>query len=189
MLYRQNHGPTACLGSAATGAHGRAAKEAVLRSRRLTVILALALTFCGVGALAARVMSVSVRDGQVRETPSFLGKIVGKAGYGQTVDVSDEQGDWARVSVSGGLSGWMHRSALTAGKLALSGGSNTSGNVSGKELALAGKGFSAQVEADYRRSHGGDYAAIDAMERQRYTPAALLAFLSQGGLTPQGGGR
>uniref|UniRef100_I2Q5Q0 SH3 domain-containing protein n=1 Tax=Desulfovibrio sp. U5L TaxID=596152 RepID=I2Q5Q0_9BACT len=160
-----------------------------MRSRRLAVALVLALTLCGVGALAAKVMSVAVRDGQVRETPSFLGKIVGKASYGQTVDVSDEQGDWAKVSVSGGPSGWMHRSALAAGKLALSSGSGASENMSGKEMALAGKGFSAQVEADYRRGHGGNYAAIDAMERQSYSPAALLAFLSQGDVKPQGGGR
>lgn len=160
-----------------------------MRNRRLALSLALALILCGAGALAAKVMSVSVRDGQVRETPSFLGKIVGKATYGQTVDVSDEQGDWAKVALPGGASGWMHRSALTAGKLALSSGSGASENVSGKEMALAGKGFSAQVEADYRRGHGGDYAAIDAMERVSYDPPALLAFLSQGDVKPQGGAR
>lgn len=158
-------------------------------SRKLAMALAVVLTLCGVGAIAAKVMSVSVRDGQVRETPSFLGKIVGKATYGQTVDVGAEQGDWFQVTVAGGASGWMHRSALTAGKLALSGGSDAAGSVSGKEMALAGKGFSAQVEADYRRSHGGDYAAIDAMERVRFDPPALLAFLGQGDVKPQGGGR
>ena len=56
-------------------------------------------------------------------------------------------------------------------------------------MALAGKGFSAQVEADYRRGHGGDYAAIDRMERITYDPATLLAFLAQGGIKPQGGAR
>ncbi len=149
--------------------------------------LALCLT-CAVAA-AAKVMSVSVRDGQVRETPSFLGKIVGKATYGQSVDVGQEQGDWAKVTLPGGVSGWMHRSALTTGKLALSSGQGTAGGVSGKEMALAGKGFSAEVEADYRRSHGGDFAAVDAMERIKYDPAQLLAFLSQGGIKPQGGAK
>lgn len=153
----------------------------------LAVALALCLT-CAV-AVAAKVMSVSVRDGQVRETPSFLGKIVGKATYGQNVDVAEEQGDWARVTLPGGVSGWMHRTALTESKVALSGAAAGTGNVSGKEMALAGKGFSAAVEADYRRGHGGDYAAIDAMERVSYDPAALLAFLKQGGVTPKGGAR
>ena len=91
--------------------------------------LALCLT-CAV-AVAAKVMSVSVRDGQVRETPSFLGKIVGKATYGQSVDVGQEQGDWAKVTLPGGVSGWMHRSALTTEKLALTSGQGTAGGVSG----------------------------------------------------------
>jgi len=162
-----------------------------MRNRKLAMVLALALCLGGAGALAAKVMSVSVRDGQVRDTPSFLGKIVGKASYGQSVNVSDEQGDWNKVTLPGGVAGWMHRSSLTTANLALSSGngSGAPGNVSGKEMALAGKGFSAEVEADYRRTHGGNYAAIDAMERTTYDPATLLAFLRQGNVTPQGGAR
>lgn len=161
-----------------------------MRYRKLSLALALAVCLSGALALAARVMSVSVRDGQVRQSPSFLGKVVGSAHYGQTVDVTDEQGDWAKVSLPGGVSGWMHRTALTTEKLALSsGGAGGTGSVSGKEMALAGKGFSAQVEADYRRSHGGNFAAIDAMERIHYSSGQLLAFLSQGGVHPQGGAK
>ena len=158
-----------------------------MRSRKLAFVLALALCLGTAWAIAAKVMSVSVRDGQVRETPSFLGKIVGKATYGQSVDVLEEQGDWSKVTVSGGVAGWMHKTALTTGKLAMSGGAAAPGSVSGKEMALAGKGFSAEVEADYKRSHGGNFAAVDAMERVRYDAAALLAFLSQGDVKPQGG--
>lgn len=160
-----------------------------MQKRKLALAAAFALCLCCAVAVAAKVMSVSVRDGQVRDTPSFLGKIVGKAPYGQSVEVGAEQGDWLRVTVPGGVSGWMHRSALTTAKLALSGGATAAGGVSGKEMALAGKGFSASVEADYRRSHGGDYAAIDAMEHIAYGSARLLAFLRQGGVTPEGGAR
>jgi len=160
-----------------------------MRSRKLAVVLTLALCLGGALAIAAKVMNVSVRDGQVRDTPSFLGKIVGKASYGQSVDVGGEQGDWIKVTLSGGVSGWMHRTALTTSKVALSGGAGAAGSVSGKEMALAGKGFSAEVEADYRKSHGGNYAAVDAMERVRYDAAALLAFLGQGDVKPQGGAK
>lgn len=160
-----------------------------MRKGKSALAFALTICLCCAVAVAAKVMSVSVRDGQVRETPSFLGKIVGKASYGQSVDVSTEQGDWYKVALPGGVSGWMHRSALSTDKLALSSGSGSAGGVSGKEMALAGKGFSASVEADYRRTHGGDYAAINAMERISYDPARLLAFLKQGDVTPKGGAR
>jgi len=151
-------------------------------------MLGLALCLCGVLALAATVLQVQVRDGQIRENPSFVGKIVGKAAYGQSVNILEERGDWCKVSV-GGTTGWMHKSSLTDQKLTLASGSGAAEGVSGKEMALAGKGFSAQVEADYRRNHGGNYAAIDAMERVHYDPAALLAFLAQGGVKPEGGAR
>jgi hypothetical protein len=160
-----------------------------MRLKKKALALALGLCLCGVLALAAKVMNVQVRDGQVRDNPSFLGKIVGKASYGQSVEVLGEQGDWLKVSLSGGASGWMHRSSLTTQQLALSGGSGASQGVSGKEMALAGKGFSAEVEADYRRSHGGDFAAINQMERISYDPAALLSFLAQGDIKPQGGAK
>jgi len=160
-----------------------------MRIGKTATILGLSLCLCGVLALAAKVMNVQVRDGQIRDNPSFLGKIVSRAAYGQPVDVLQEQGDWLKVSLPGGASGWMHRSALTDKKLALASGSGAAEGVSGKEMALAGKGFSAQVEADYRRGHGGDYAAIDRMERITYDPATLLAFLAQGGIKPQGGAR
>lgn len=160
-----------------------------MRFGKPALLLGLSLSLCAVLALAATVLTVQVRDGQVRNNPSFLGKIVGKAFYGQTVAVVQEQGDWVRVSLPGGASGWMHRSTLTDKQLALSGGAGAAEGVSGKEMALAGKGFSAQVEADYRRSHGGNYAAIDRMECIKYDPAALLAFLAQGGITSQGGAK
>ncbi len=155
--------------------------------RKPVLAVVLALCLCGAVAVAAKVMSVAVRDGQVRQTPSFLGKIVGKAAYGQHVGVDGEQGDWFKVSLPGGATGWMHRSALTTEQLALSGGAGTASGVSGKEMALAGKGFSAQVEADYRRTHGGNFAAINAMERISYSPTTLLAFLRKGDVRPQGG--
>lgn len=159
-----------------------------MRLKKPAIMFGLALCLCGALALAAKVLQVQVRDGQIRQSPSFIGKIVGKAAYGQSVDILEERGDWCKVSV-GGATGWMHTSSLTDQKLTLASGSGAAEGVSGKEMALAGKGFSAQVEADYRRSHGGDYAAIDAMERVSYDPAALLAFLTQGGVKPEGGAR
>jgi len=160
-----------------------------MRSRKWAFVLALVLCLGAGWSIAAKVMSVSVRDGQVRETPSFLGKILGKATYGQSVDVLQEQGDWSKVTLPDGVAGWMHKTALSTDKLSMSSGSAAPGSVSGKEMALAGKGFSAEVEADYKRSHGGDFAAVDAMERVSYSPSALLAFLSKGDVKPQGGAR
>lgn len=139
-----------------------------------------------VTAFAAQVMTVQVKEGQVRSTPSFVGKIVGKVGYGQTVNVADQRGDWSQVSVAG-VAGWMHVSALTADDLDLQSGSGAPSSVSGQEMALAGKGFNAQVEQEYRQAHGGDFASVDRMERNTVAPEKLMAFLQEGGVKPLGG--
>ena len=138
-------------------------------------------------AFAAQMMTVQVRDGQIRSTPSFLGKIVGRVSYGQAVSVIDTRGDWSHVS-SSGVKGWVHASALTTADLRLRSGSGQApSSVSGQEMALAGKGFNAQVEQKYRQTHGGDYASVDRMERATMRTEQLMAFLKEGGVSPRGG--
>jgi len=149
-------------------------------------VLMLCICLFSLAVLAAKLLSVQVRDAQLRETPSFLGKVVAKAEYGQSVDVLEEKGDWAKVSLSG-AQGWVHSSALSNQSLGLSSGAaEAQTGVSGKEIALAGKGFNAEVEADYRKRHGGDYAAVDRMERSTFAPERVIAFLTAGGVNPQG---
>lgn len=158
-----------------------------MQSKKSWSLAAAVVCLAAVSAIAAQVMNVQVREGQIRATPSFLGKIVGTVGYGQSVTVQDKRGDWNQVSQSG-LSGWMHGSALTTSDLDLQSGSGAApSSVSGQEMALAGKGFNAQVEKEYRQSHGGDFAGVDRMERTTVDTAALMAFLREGGVTPQDG--
>jgi uncharacterized protein YgiM (DUF1202 family) len=149
-------------------------------------VVVAGLTLAVVTAFAAQVMNVQVKEGQVRSTPSFVGKIVGKAGYGQSVNVLEQRGDWSQVSFAG-VGGWMHASALTAADLDLQSGSGAPSSVSGQEMALAGKGFNSQVEKEYRQAHGGDFAGVDRMERNTVPTETLMAFLKDGGVKPQGG--
>jgi hypothetical protein len=155
--------------------------------RKQIVCVALACAcLVAVTAFAVQMMSVQVREGQVRGTPSFLGKIVGRVSYGQSISVIGASGDWNKVAYAG-VQGWIHASALTDANLGLRSGSGQApSSVSGQEMALAGKGFNAQVEKQYRQTHGGDFASVDRMERNAITPARLMAFLKEGGVTPRG---
>lgn len=158
-----------------------------MKWRKSWSLAVVGLCLAAMAAVAAQVMNVQVREGQVRDTPSFLGKVVGTARYGQPVTVQDKRGDWSQVTL-GGVSGWMHGSALTAADLNLQSGSGAApSSVSGREMALAGKGFNAQVEQEYRQSHGGDFAGVDRMEKNTVPTETLLAFLKDGGVTAQGG--
>ena len=59
----------------------------------MTLLLALVA-----GATAKPMsMSLQVRKGDLRSSPSFLGRIVGTAAYGDRFTIAEERGAWRRV--------------------------------------------------------------------------------------------
>jgi SH3-like domain-containing protein len=153
-------------------------------------ILAAALLLAAAAAFAApKQMSVNVKETQVRATPSYLGKILAVVKYGDRLEVVQEQSGWAKVSLQGGkLQGWVSLSALQDKRIALTAGQagSTSGASSG-EVALAGKGFNKEVEAQYKDEKQLDYTWVDRMEGYRVSPEQVLVFLQAGGLPVPGG--
>ena len=77
---------------------------------------------------ASAAMSVQVKNGQIRATPSFLGKVVAPLSYGDRVQVLETRNDWMNVTGPGGQSGWVHSSALTKKKIVMSSGSDFMGS-------------------------------------------------------------
>ncbi|MHC1742191.1 MAG: SH3 domain-containing protein [Syntrophobacteraceae bacterium] len=135
-------------------------------------------------------MSVQVKEGQIRATPSFLGAITGQLAYGERVEALQQQGDWISVKNRSSQSGWVHQSALTKKQVMLGvGGQGGPSGTTSQEIALAGKGFNAEVESQYRRGHSGaDYGSVDRMEAMRVSPAEITQFVKDGALKPSEGG-
>ncbi len=136
------------------------------------------------GAWAAKEMSVQVRDGQLRNRGSFLGAVTGTVAYGDRVTVGQTQGGWCEVSTAAGAKGWIHESALTPKRVVLgSGAGDARTGASGEEVALAGKGFSKEVEAEYKKQNKNlDYTWVDWMGQQTVANDQLVKFLKDGGL-------
>ena len=136
------------------------------------------------GAWAAKEMSVQVRDGQLRNRASFLGTVTGAVAYGDRVTVTQTQAGWCEVATAAGKSGWIHESALTPKRVVLSSGANDARTgASGQEVALAGKGFSKEVEASYKSQNRDiDYTWVDWMGQQKVSNDQLVQFLKQGDL-------
>ncbi len=161
--------------------------------RRWTLVLALFIAVAAVDAGAQQAqqqMSVVLKQAPVRDRPSFLGKVTATLVYADRVTIEETRGDWFRISMAARKisSGWLHKSALQAKEIALRAGqSNVGSEASSGEVALAGKGFSAEVEAEYRKDHALDYAAVDRMESFALPPERVAAFASDGGLTLEGG--
>ena len=160
------------------------------RAMKRTCCLLLVLAAAGLSAAPPKMMSVTVEQTQARAAPSFLGKIVADLSYGDRIEVLEEKNGWARIVMGGQAASdapaaWVHMSALTTKRIVLKAGDvDVSQTASSAEVALAGKGFNEQVEAEYRLQMGLDYAWVDRMEGITVSWGDIRAFLAGGGLAP-----
>ena len=154
----------------------------------IVVFVSLCVDFSGFAA-PPKTMSVQVKEGQLRSTPSFLAEIIAKPAYGDRVEIIQDKGIWKKVAIRG-VQGWMHTSALTTKNIVLkAGAANVQTSATGGEIALAGKGFSEEVEKQYKSLNRNlDYAWVDRMEKIKVSPEQIQAFLKQGNVMPAEGG-
>ena len=137
-------------------------------------------------ATFASTLNIQVEESPVRSTPSFFGEIVDKATYGEAVELQKEQGAWRMVKAKK-KSGWIHESTVLDAKVALTAGGNVNSSASGKEIALAGKGFNSDVEKAYQAEHKQvSFEWINKMENFTVKSADVQQFIKQGKL--QGAG-
>jgi len=159
-----------------------------MKPSRIIFVLGFIMVLAGAVWSDSGMMSVQVREGQLRATPSFLGPIIGPVSYGERVEAVQKQGDWVDVKSSKNLRGWIHASALTTKQVVLNPGAQTQSAASSQEIALAGKGFNSDVEAQYRKNNANiDYTWVDRMEAIRITTDKMAQFLNDGKVKPSGG--
>jgi hypothetical protein len=153
-----------------------------------------AALFVGAAASAAaadqKVMSVTVKQTEVRATAGYLGKVLGVLAYGDKVTIVDQPADakgWVKVTgPDKKLTGWVNLSALTTKEVKLTADAGVQQSASSGDVALAGKGFNADVEAKYKEEQKLDYTWVDKMQAVQVPPETVAAFLTQGGLTEGG---
>lgn len=161
----------------------------MIRSKVLVCIAIVLLTASFVSSDGGT-MSIQVKTGQVRSTPSFLGPVVQLVSYGDQVSILQRQAGWVEVKTNQGQQGWIHQSALSDKKIVLQGGQGDARvDASGKEITLAGKGFNPDTEKDFKSKHTeADFASVDRMEKVKLTPAQIQSFLQSGSLKSTEGG-
>ena len=139
-------------------------------------------TLLWAGPKVGSTVTVRVMSAKVMKSPKFIGPSAGAVSRGDQLTVKEVKGDWYRVE--GSFAGWIHKSNITEGKVALSstpGGSG--GNVNRDEVELAGRGFTPQVEQQYKDKNPNlDFSHVDAIEKTSVDPTELEAFVTEGGL-------
>jgi SH3-like domain-containing protein len=150
----------------------------VMKIRIVLVLLAFSA-----GVVFAAQMSVQVRDGKVRATPSQLGRVVTTVEYGALVQAGVPQNGWCSVTTADGKTGWLHESALSKKPIAMrAGATDAATGVSSDEVALAGKGFNEQVEAKFKKDGKLDYTWVDRMAAFNAASDRIEQFRAQGHL-------
>lgn len=140
------------------------------------------------GIAVAATLSVAVKESPLRATATPFGRVLANLRYGTQVEVLERQGGWVRVKAAGLGSGWVHGSALSEKRLALQSGKGAvKSGASAEELTLAGKGFNAQVEGEYRqRNRDLNYQWVERMEATVISPEELQRFVREGRLAAGG---
>lgn len=160
-----------------------------IKSRGWLLFLVLAALLCSPALAGAETMKVTQANQSLLSEPNFSGTPIAPVPTGSEVNVVTTSGDWLKVEYQGN-SGWMHRGAFAQ---AQSQKFNLPGMLFGggvketksDEVALAGKGFTPEVEAGYRQKHPEmNFAQVDQVEGFKVDSAKLQAFIRDGGLNP-----
>ncbi len=151
------------------------------------LLLCMAALLAGSGPGMAETLKVERADMQLYQDPNFASPSLGPVPVGAEVSVLSRSGDWVQVNYQG-KTGWLHKLAFPQGPGVSLPGLLTGGPVretKSDEVALAGKGFTPEVEAGYRQKNPSlNYAQVDQIETFRVNPGQLAAFIQEGGLTP-----
>lgn len=153
--------------------------------------LVFAIVAAGVCAAGAETATVMVRETVLRATPSSFGAPVATLKFADQVTLGERRPGWVMASTATGARGWIHESAIVARRAALRAGEQTvAAEASPREVALAGKGFSEDIEREFRRANAGlNFDWVDRMEAWKMEPPRIAQFLREGGVAPKGGVR
>jgi len=152
--------------------------------KKFLVLFCLVLFITGFSAaqvLPGGTLYVSVKTLTLKSGTGFFANSKGTLNYGDRVTVIRINGKFTEVrsAANSSLTGWTAIANLSA-KQVVSGNSNTA---SAKEVALAGKGFSEEVENSYKNQKNNlNYADVDKTEAITVSEDELKKFLEDGRL-------
>jgi hypothetical protein len=151
------------------------------------LLLLVGLLLAGLNPGLAETLKVERAGTQLYEAPNFGSTPLGTVPSGADVAVLSRSGDWVQVNYQG-KTGWLHKTAFPQATGMRMPGLLTGGPVretKSDEVALAGKGFTPEVESSYRTKHPEmNFAQVDKIESFKVAPAALQAFIKEGDLKP-----
>lgn len=160
--------------------------------RWILALVAVGLVAGGAGTLLAGpkkgdTITVRVFSAKLMAEPKFIGKTVVEVSRGEFLTFEDKKRAWYQVKTSSGKTGWIHKSSVVDKKIELSSEAGQSGGTSQEEIELAGRGFTPEVEDEYRSQHADlDFSHVDNIEKTGVDLESVAKFAAAGGV---GGGQ
>ena len=138
-------------------------------------------------AWAASVKVITQRA-TIRKDKRFFAPVVSKVPYGGTVEILKTEGDWLHVSYRN-KRGWIHVREVQKKEFSLAALSTTRAEEATQdEVALAGKGFSPEVEKAFRdKNPKMQFRLVDQVESIKVSNRQIQAFIREGNLNEPGG--
>ncbi len=164
-------------------------RSIALSRKTLGLLIGLMMLLVAGGTVWGRSLTVSQGNQQIYQEPNFASTPLGAVPQGAKVNLIRQEGEWYKVDYQGTI-GWLHRQAvpeaapakMDLSRMLFGGPVKESGS---DEVALAGKGFTPEVEAGFRQKNPGlAYAQMDKVETFGVEPAQLQKFVTEGGLNP-----
>ncbi len=154
--------------------------------KKFWIILTGTLLLASV-ALGASV-KVITQEAMIRKDKRFFAPVVVRVPYGAMIQELGREGDWLQVSYQG-KKGWLHISAVQEQKFSLSSLAGESAQeTTREEVALAGKGFTPEVEKAFRSKNPKmRYDLVDQVQSYKVAEQQLQAFIRSGNLREPGG--
>lgn len=146
--------------------------------------LGLAILFVA-PALRAEEVYVKIRAAQVRSQPQHFAKAVQSLKEGDAVEAESSDKGWLRVKTRSGKHGFLHESAISERQVTLKSSSEAGGKGFARSdgIAIAGKGFSPEIEKTFAKSNpSADFAAVNAMEKISPSSGEVVRFMQEGRL-------
>lgn len=159
-----------------------------MRAKLMFVLLAGLALPAGAAPSKGSTITVQTLTAKLMKTPSFIGATSAKLVRGDQLTFEEAQKDWYKASTKKGESGWINKTSIVEKAVALStkpGGGT--GGATADEVALAGRGFSKDVEEKYKSEHKDmDFSHVDAIEKLDVEGDDLAKFAADGKI---GGGK
>lgn len=147
------------------------------------VLCLLFVSSFATGTASAEPVWVQVRESMVRSKPAFYSSSVASVRYGDQLEKISEEGGWVKVQGKKGQ-GFVPVTTLSEDKIVLSAKDITKIKADSADVVLAGKGFSKEVEQEYKKKGtGARFDLVDQVERTtRVSNQEVRDFVKKGEL-------